>query len=420
MSEDETTAPVAVPRDESAWHIPPVGPRQLLVVWAIPALLETTEAYFLDAAEGHPVSFVRRLVLYLAVWYVWAAAAPAVFWLVRHKPLRRGMIVRRLAPYLALCVGVIVVQAAVWTTGSRVILTTPAPLSAPTMFWHALLAWLPMMFMIYWAVVITGQWLESTRREARRTLEATQLAAQLAQAQLHALRMQLHPHFLFNALNTIAVLVREHDTEMAVGLIAELGDVLRQVLRTAAVQEVSLAEELDFTRRYLGIEQVRFADRLQVTWEHERETLDAAVPHLVLQPLVENALRHGIARLPGGGRLTLGAARRGDRLRLWVRNDGPAIGAALRVDDDAGDGVEHDGAASTSTGDAGGIGLANTRARLRTLYGDSAWLRVGDVPDGVCALLELPWRAAPVASSTPADADIAWPDDVSDSSVSIP
>jgi len=420
MSEDETTAPVAVPRDESAWHIPPVGPRQLLVVWAIPALLETTEAYFLDAAEGHPVSFVRRLVLYLAVWYVWAAAAPAVFWLVRRMPLRRGTIVRRLAPYLVVCAGVIVVQAAVWTAGSRVILTVPTTLSAPTMFWRALLAWLPMMFMIFWAVVITGQWLESTRREARRTLEATQLAAQLAQAQLQALRMQLHPHFLFNALNTIAVLVREHDTEMAVRLIAELGDVLRQVLRTAAVQEVSLAEELDFTRRYLGIEQVRFADRLQVTWEHEPETLRAAVPHLVLQPLVENALRHGIARLPGGGRLTLGASRRGDRLRLWVCNDGPVIGAALRVDNDASDQVERDGGASVSADDAGGIGLANTRARLRTLYGESAWLRVGDVDGGVCALLELPWRPAPVAASSPADADIAWPDGASGSSVSIP
>src|SRR5581483_10429771 len=147
---------------------------------------------------------------------------------------------------------------AVWTVGSQLVRTKPTDLSTSEMFGRSVLGWLPIMFLAYWAVVIAGQWLETARRERQRPLEAARLSAQLAQAQLQALRMQLHPHFLCNALNTIAVPVREPDTAVAVRLIAELGDVLRRLLHTASTHEIRLAEELDVTRRYLAIETVRF------------------------------------------------------------------------------------------------------------------------------------------------------------------
>lgn len=388
MSERAAATRAAVAGDADAWRIGPIGLIALLVVWAIPPLIGATQSYILE--EGDPTPFLRRLALHLAVWYVWVLATPGILWLIRRAPLRRGVILRRIVPYLALGALILVVQAAIWTVGSPLVSPESTALSTAVLFEQSLLGWLPMTFMVYWTVVFTLQWLDATREDGRRAQEATRLA----QAQLQALHMQLHPHFLFNALNTVTVLVREQDTEMAVGLIAELSDVMRHVQRTSTVHEVRLADELSFTHRYLAIEAVRFEDRLRMTWECERDTLDAAVPHLVLQPLVENALYHGIAQNPGGGRLTVGAERRGNRLRLWVYDDGPGFGFALGADA-AGAGVVR-----TSSSHGRGIGLANTRARLQTLYGDSAELRVGDGPNGACAIIELPWRVAAAGGET--------------------
>ena len=198
-------------------------------------------------------------------------------------------------------------------------------------------------------------------REAReRESQQARLAAQLAEARLGALRMQLNPHFLFNSLNAITVLVRDHNTRDASRMLELLGGVLRQVLQSEKRHEVTLDEELRFIEQYLAIEQVRFSDRLQVRWSIEPAARDCLVPAFILQPLVENAVRHGVAKSSGESVVEVTARRSGGRLVLGVRDNGPGYSPASGV----------------------GVGLANTRARLETLFGKAARLEVGGAEGG--------------------------------------
>ena len=196
---------------------------------------------------------------------------------------------------------------------------------------------------------------------------------QLARAELHALKMQLHPHFLFNTLNTINTYVRA-DQNIAQRMISRLSDLLRGALEREGVQEVTLREELKFVGAYVDIEQVRLDDRLQVEWQIDPDTLQATVPHLVLQPLVENAIRHGIAPRLAGGRVDIVARRANGMLRLEVRDDGVGTWQPAR----------HAG---------GGHGLSNTRNRLRQLYGDRQTVTTR-VPEmgGFAVELTFPYR----------------------------
>jgi sensor histidine kinase YesM len=212
-----------------------------------------------------------------------------------------------------------------------------------------------------------------------RELAASRLAASLAEARLQALQMQLQPHFLFNTLNTLAGLARDGRQAEVVALIAELGDLLRYSLANNDRQEVSLEEELEFVERYLAIEGVRFGDRLTVAFEIEPEALGAAVPTLLLQPIVENAIRHGIAASPLPGRIDIRAHAADGRLRIEVRDNGI--------------GLDLNGSAPRQ-----GIGLENTRARLFQLHGNRSALRMQAAEGGGMRLvLELPLR--PVSSA---------------------
>jgi LytS/YehU family sensor histidine kinase len=185
--------------------------------------------------------------------------------------------------------------------------------------------------------------------------------------------MQLHPHFLFNTLNAISVLVRKQETGAAVRMLTGVSELLRMALHNTGRQHVPLKQELDFLERYLELEQARFQDRLLVQRHIEPAVLDAQVPNLLLQPLVENALKHGIAARAAAGRLELSATRRGEWLHLEVRDDGPG----LRAGWDAGQ----------------GIGLTNVRQRLRQLYGDGHLFSLENDPaGGVRARVEIPFR----------------------------
>lgn len=221
----------------------------------------------------------------------------------------------------------------------------------------------------YWVVLsiqaaIRNHQLFQERSQAalRADLRASQLETQVTQARLGALKAQLQPHFLFNTLNAIVVLVRQQKGREAEETLARFSDLLRAVLADMDSQEVTLARELEYLKLYLSIEQVRFSDRLRVTFDVDPELLDAAVPHMALQPLVENAIHHGIGQRASAGAITISARRDGAALQLLVRDDGPGFGAAK----------EH----------GLGLGLANTRARLRQLYGDQAELRTGAAPGG--------------------------------------
>jgi sensor histidine kinase YesM len=223
--------------------------------------------------------------------------------------------------------------------------------------------------MIYWGVVAVSQALTYFRRYKEREVL-------LAEARLQSLRTQLHPHFLFNTLNAIAELIYE-DASRAERTITQLSDLLRVALRRGPEQEVTLKEELDFLRNYVEIQQTLLQERLVVRWRVADEALDALVPNMILQPLVENAIRHGIGPRREGGSIEIAASREGDGLRLRVEDDGLGADPASLV------------------GGGGGLGLSNTRARLRHLYGDAhefelSGRRTGG--GGLVASLVIPFR----------------------------
>ena len=216
---------------------------------------------------------------------------------------------------------------------------------------------------------------------------ASRLEAQLARAQLQVLRMQLHPHFLFNTLNTISALVHK-DVRAADRMLALLGDLLRDSFEKLGAQEVALKQELNFLERYLEIEKARFQDRLIVRTEIASETLDALVPNLILQPLVENAIRHGISRRSGTGSIEVRAWREDGMLAVRIRDDGPGLPSEAVM------------------ASRGGVGLANSQARLEQLYGRAHRFDLTNRPEGgLDVTLAIPFRPA----EPPAALDLRFP-----------
>ncbi len=321
-------------------------------------------------------------------WYLWVLASPLVIGANRLVPLLGGRLLRAIPFHLLLAIAVVMVHAALLLAAHRV-LGFP---TGPRPFWEAYqggvlfrittgLLGYGMMFGTVLAVDYYGRYRDSEIREAT-------LGTQLAEARLQALRMQLNPHFLFNAMNAISMLVRRQENTAAVRMVAGLSELLRSVLEEAPPQEVPLKRELQFIERYLELERTRFSDRLRQEVRIAPETLDCPVPNLILQPLVENAVKHGVALRPAGGTITITATRSGDRLVLTVQDDGPGIR------DLSGDPV------TPATGipvSRAGIGLANTQARLEQLYGDQARLDLESRSDGFTATVTLPYHEAAAA-----------------------
>jgi len=236
---------------------------------------------------------------------------------------------------------------------------------------NVVLAYMPLEVAVYLLVALAGHAVDYYARYREREVQAAELERLLAEARLHALQLQIRPHFLFNTLNSISALVRTSRDRDAVGMIAGLSDLLRYSLDHAGEQRVALAAELAITERYLEIERLRFPDRMSYEIEASAEVRRGAVPTLLLQPLAENAIRHGVARLAAPGRVTIRALRDGARLRIEVFNTG-----ALATDYRA------------------GIGLRNTMERLRFLYGGDHSFELCAEPGGVVARVSLPWSEA--------------------------
>jgi LytS/YehU family sensor histidine kinase len=236
-------------------------------------------------------------------------------------------------------------------------------------FGSVLFSRVPLEWILYCLVLGGVLAFEYYQRYHERALLAAQLERSLADAKLHALELQLQPHFLFNTLNAIAGLVRSGRNEQAVTMIAGLADLLRYSLDHAGRQRVPLAEEMDMVERYLEIENARFPDRMSFRVDVADGAGRALVPNLILQPLVENAVRHGIAGMAAAGTIAVEAGRVGDRLHIRLRNSGSLAAAPVE-----------------------GIGLRNTRERLRTLYGDAAVFGLAAAGGGVLAILDLPWE----------------------------
>jgi two-component system, LytTR family, sensor kinase len=340
----------------------------LVGIWTVPAAISVAQEYLYSRVAGHPMPLWRAAVGEAPHWYVWVLVTPAIVWLVERWPLTWPPSAGALWRHVSLLVLATMAHAAVYVTLERAL--TPVPRTWLQSFEQAALGWSSVTILAYATVVGVTMWVLASRRARERELQASALAAELAHAQLGALRAQLHPHLLFKTLNTIAILVREQDTDTAVGLLAQLSDILRQVLRQDAAHEVPLAHEIGFLRQYLGIEQVRFQDRLTVTWAVDAAALGVAVPSLILQPLVENALKHGIAPRQESGRVTIGAVVDDGKVRLWVADDG----------------------AGPVTMSDSGVGLANTRARLAQHYGTGATLTLAREGAETVATIEVPRR----------------------------
>jgi LytS/YehU family sensor histidine kinase len=242
-------------------------------------------------------------------------------------------------------------------------------------FLHFLWMYFHLHVFTYFAILGAGLAFDYYHKYRERERQAAELRTQLANAQLQVLRAQLHPHFLFNTLNTISGLVRNNENKAAVSMLAGLSDLLRHALETSGRQEIALRDELEFIERYLAIQQMRFSDRLSVKTEIDPDTLEARVPNLILQPIVENAIRHGIAERASPGLLSLTARRNNGQLQIRIYNDGPRLADDWRMETSA------------------GIGLRNTRERLEQLYGAKHQIEVRNHgPGGVVATLEIPFR----------------------------
>jgi len=352
----------------------------VLAVWTLLGVIYCLEARLDYAFENHAITWWHIIAATMPRMYVWALLTPLIFAVSARFPAQPRMPARSVFAHVATWMVCLALHAL--STGMNLLFEPENKESFATYFGHAFLLWIPSTLVLYCATAGVAQWLLSMRRIRQHEREQELMIGQLAQAQLMALRMQLHPHFLFNTLNTIAILIREHDTAIAERLVTQLGDVLRQVLRTSHANETSLREELAFLRTYLEIEQVRFGDRLAVHWRIDEELLEATVPVLLLQPLVENALRHGIARSEEGGVVEIGARQASGEMELWVHDTGSGStdGDAERLD--------------SATRDSGsGLGLSNTRKRLEQLYPARARLTLErEAGGGARACVTLPHR----------------------------
>jgi two-component sensor histidine kinase len=349
----------------------------ILGAWTLYGLVGAAQqhvSYALSRGEALPWSTALGTQLPLAL--AWAAATPVILWLGRRFPLTRARWPESVAVHLMACLTLAFLLNMGYAYLALPLLPPPTvPRPAAERGMQLFVGWVLSDAMVYWAILSVSLVLGHQRRLRARELAAAQLETQLAETELHALQMQLQPHFLFNALHTVGALVRTGDRDAALRVVTGLGDLLRRVLDRATAQEVPLRQELELATSYLEIEQVRFRDRLRVEIEAGPAALEAAVPHLLLQPLVENAIRHGIGPNPGAGLVRLEAARVGTQLRIVVR--------------DAAD-VPPDPAPERRSS---GIGLSNTAARLSRLYGNKGELTLTQVgAAGHEVRIDIPFR----------------------------
>jgi two-component system LytT family sensor kinase len=331
--------------------------------------------------DGHGAPFAHGLAMRMPFWYLWALAVPLLQLFARRFPLDRMRWLGGAALQVSVAVVFSLVHRAAELGVQRLlpqrlfVMGEPYPESRGEFVTSALAGNLGLYAILLAAVYCADYYARYRERE----LAASQLQGQLAHAQLQALRMQLNPHFLFNALNSISMLVRGGRNPEAVRMLAGLGDLLRGVLEEDRPSEVPLRDELQFLERYLEIEQIR-AGRLKVTMDVAPETMDARVPNLILQPIVENAIRHGIARSSTASLVEIGARRENGSLLLSVRDDGPGVRAEGRE----------------------GVGLRNTRARLAGMYGDAQGLELANAEEGgALVTIRLPFLRGEASREAP-------------------
>jgi two-component system, LytTR family, sensor kinase len=354
--------------------------------WILPAGFAAINRIAQTHISGWDPVTARDLLFESGDWFIYAFLTPAVFAISQRLPMVRPHLARRAVSHLVISL----LFCVAWATCGKLLkwalmlLLDPNALRAAMQdaqfYQNAGLDWLSWIFItlpfgvaVYLCVVgvehAARYFVEARERDA----QLARLSEQLSNARFAALQAQVNPHFLFNTLNTIAVFVRDNDRQAAVRIVEQLSEVLRTTLSRHRMNEVPLGEELELVRQYVAIEEARFSDRLRPEFDIDDSLLSAATPSFALQHLVENAIRHGVAKRPDAGRLVIAARRDGDALEISVTDDGVGVDAALVMPQ--------------------GHGVENTRERLRALYGERATLDIARRAEGgTIATLRTPYR----------------------------
>jgi two-component system, LytTR family, sensor kinase len=350
----------------------------IAAIWCAGALFDASQTMLVMHAMGGRRPWFPPFVIVFASWLPWALATPLVIELARRRPIVQGAVLESATVHLA-AFAAISMTAEAWSAWLRVTFNpwrhTPPPTFVNS--WISSLTDQILTFVIAYVLILTVTYVVDAREKmSRQMIETARLNEELSRAQLAALRRQMDPHFMFNTLNSIAGLVRDQRNNAAVGMIVGLSEFLRRASADSHRAQVTLAEEVEYLQRYLDIQKVRFGDRLRVSLDIPADLLDASVPSLLLQPLVENAIKHGISKRVLGGEIRVTGARHDGVLRLTVYNDGPWVPEDLE-------------------GPPNGVGLGNLRTRLQILHGDRSELRLQPAEEGgVEVVVTLPFREA--------------------------
>jgi two-component system, LytTR family, sensor kinase len=359
----------------------------VLGIWLALAVVLTGQGYLIVYSARQAHSDIGNVQPPLALWelflsnvvecLIWAFLTLGIFWLAQRFPFGQGHWFRSLLVHVAACLVLGLIQTALSLLAAEIIRhSIIKPTISINVLIYFFVAKLNNNIFFYGAILAVSHVLNYYRQLRERELRSAELEAKLAQTQLQILKMQLHPHFLFNTLNAISALIHQ-DVDLADRMIARLGDLLRTTLENVNKQEIALEEELEFIGPYLEIEKARLGSRLTVQMQIDPAVLSARVPNMILQPLVENAIRHGIAARIEPGKLEIEAGRDNGYLRLAVKDDGPGLETSVYGAQTTAPPLH-----SAPSRQVSGIGLANTRARLEKLYGPNQRLDLINNPGG--------------------------------------
>lgn len=343
----------------------------ILLFWTLVGLAFASQVYLSSTLLGRSIRWSQAVSYALADWYVWAIVSVPILWLARRYPPERGSIYQTAAIHLggalACSLLYVVLRAGVGQVHGWII---EEPASYGEIFWPLLVRTFPFNLLVYGVILSVSHALDYYRKYHERTVHTLELENHLTEARLQALLRQLKPHFLFNTLNGIASLMHS-DVDAADRMLVRLSELLRLTMAQSGQPLTTLRTEIAFLERYLEIERIRFRDRLTVTMDIPAEAMEAPIPNLILQPLVENAIRHGIEPHSRPGHITLRARLQDERLSVVLLDTGCGIPK---------EGFKREG-----------IGLANTRERLRELYGSEHRFEMSNRPEGgLQVLLEIP------------------------------
>ncbi len=348
----------------------------IIGVWLLLPFLTGSVTYLSSVLRDEPASWGRIVCIDAHLWYIWMLLTPLVLKIARHFPLDNRYWFKNVLLLIPTSIAISVLHTFIFLF-LRYIFGAFSESGLPSLSFVYMMA--SRMFvtnlLVFGGIIGVKHAIDYYRKYKEKEIRSAQLETELMKAHLQVLKMQIRPHFLFNTLNTISSLLRT-DIETADRMIAQLGDILRLSMEIDGKQEVPLHQEIEFLKKYLDIEQIRFRDRLNIMYNIDQEALNAFVPNLILQPLVENAIRHGIAPLPKGGAISIRAQRINGTLTIKIQDNGKGLKKGKKKLK------------------GNGVGLVNTTARLKQLYDSDYKLIFKEQKEGgVTVELTIPYRA---------------------------